>query len=120
MAFRFQLIEERSRVLTDPDGTSWLAVVYALDPPLPPGTRQTLVPALRQKLEERGQKLLAVDLFDEFVRIHMPLDASAPEVEEALQGALNQIEPAPPPEVPKEAQEALERYLRESRYPSSA
>ncbi|GEM_PF-3247042 len=117
MAFTLQLVEERSRVRTDSDGTSWLAVVYAVDPPLPAGTRQKLVPALRQGLAERGQKLLALDLFDEFVRVHVPLSTPAAAVEEALQEALAQVEPAPSPEAPQDAQaqEALERYLRESR-----
>lgn len=124
MAFAFQLVKERSGVRTDPDGTAWLAVVYALDPPLPSGARQKLVPALHRGLKQRDQELLAVDLFDEFIRIHVPLGASAPAVEEALREALAQIDFPPPPPSPsavsEEARGALERYLQASRHRSSA
>lgn len=122
MAYAFHLVKERSGVRTDPEGTAWLAVVYALDSPLPSGVRQKLVPALHRGLEERDQELLAVDLFDEFIRVHVPLDASAPAVEEALREALAQIDlpPSPPSAVSEEARGALERYFQASRHRSSA
>jgi len=112
MAFR--LVRERSRVRVEPGGEAALEVVYALDRRLPTGARQKLVPALSKALEERGLKLLALDIFDEFLRLSLPLEASAKAVEEALDRALRGLEPASAPEVPQGAEEQLERYLSES------
>jgi hypothetical protein len=111
MAFTYRLVRERSRVGIDPGGQAWLQVVYALNDHPPSGARQVLVPTLQKALEARGLRLIALDLFDEFVRLHLPLEASARDVEQALEEALRGLQPAPPLEIPREVEEQLGRYL---------
>lgn len=111
MALAYELILERSRVGVDPDGDAWLVVTYALSARPPSGTRQQVVPVLKADLKSRGSKLLALDIFDEFMRLHVPLDADRKDVEAALERALDAIEPSGEPEPPRDAETALQRYL---------
>ncbi len=114
MAFTFALVRERSRVGIDPSGQTWLQIVYALNERPPTGTRQVLVPAIEKALEARGLRLIALDLFDEFVRLYLPVEAAAQDVEQALNEALRELESAPLLDIPTGAEEQLGRYLSES------
>lgn len=117
MALSFKLVRERSRVRVEPeDAGAHLEITYGLDEGLPAGIRKFLVPRLRSALEARGQKLLAVDLFDEFVRLHLPRDSSPQPVESALREAAEAaLQEASSPEAPAaDAEEHLRRYLHQS------
>lgn len=111
MNLSFELAPERSRVGVDPDGGAWLAVTYALSDRPPSGTRQQVVPVLKADLKSRGSKLLALDIFDEYLRLHVPLDAERTDVEASLARALDAIEPSGNPEPPDDAESTLRRYL---------
>ncbi|MBI3659632.1 hypothetical protein HY230_04075 [Candidatus Acetothermia bacterium] len=113
MAITYKLVPERCRVRTEPDRKTWLQVVYALNTKPAIGTRQRLVPALKQALAAQKLELIALDLFDEFVKLHLPLEASAKTVEAALKEVLGKVEESTPAQVPKEAEEKLRQYLRE-------
>lgn len=95
----------------DPDGEAWLIVTYALSQRPPSGTRQQVVPVLKDELRSRDLKLLALDIFDEYLRLHVPVVSTRSDVEVALDRALALIEPAGDSEPPEEAESALERYL---------
>lgn len=111
MALNFEIIPERSRVGIEPDDTPRLEITYALEARPPSGTRQVLVPELKRALKQHDLELIALDLFDEFLRLHLPLRASREEVEAVLKEALNEVRPAATQQPPAEALEALERYL---------
>jgi hypothetical protein len=82
---------------------------------LPRGTRHTLVPALKHALASHQLKLLALDLFDEFIRVHMPLVASAKVVESCLETSLRELPEAGVARmIPGNAEEQLRRYLKQS------
>jgi len=99
----------------DPDGQASLVIVYALSDRPPVGTRQRLVPTLKQALANQHIKLLALDLFDEFIRIHIPLSASAKTVESCLERSLRELPEAGVARmIPENAEEQLRRYLKES------
>lgn len=111
MNLSYDLVSERSRVGVDPDGGAWLVVTYALSERPPSGTRQQVVPVLKADLKSRGSQLLALDIFDEYLRLHVPLDAAREDVEASLERALDAIEPSGAPQPPEDAESALERYL---------
>ncbi len=112
MNLSYALIPERSRVGVDHDGGAWLIVTYALSRRPPSGTRQQVVPVLKAELKSRGSQLLALDLFDEYLRLHVPLDADRAAVEAGIERALGAIEPAAELEPPDGAESELSRYLR--------
>lgn len=111
MTWSYELVPERSRVGVDPDGDAWLVVTYALSARPPSGTRQQIVPALKSDLKGRGLKLLALDIFDEYLRLHVPLEAARGDVEASLERALDAIQPSGEAEPPEDAATALKRYL---------
>ncbi len=114
MALKYHLVRERCRVGVGPDGAS-LEIVYALNERHPMGTRQKMVPALKKALATHHLQLLALDLFDEFIRLHLPLEASARVVEASLESILRDLEELETPmRVPPEAEGHLQQYLKES------
>jgi len=114
MNYTFKLVRERCRVGLDADGRARLEVVYALNNRPPSGTRQRLVPALKDALTKQKTQFVALDIFDEYLRVHVPSDTSAKAVETALEEALKSIEASKSTQLPKEAEEQLRRFLSES------
>lgn len=115
MALKYHLVRERCRVGVGPEGKASLEIVYALNGRHPQGTRQKLVPALEKALAAHNLQLLALDLFDEFVRLHLPLNASARIVEASLATLVRDLEALEMPmRVPAEAEVHLQQYLKES------
>lgn len=115
MDVTYKLVHERCRVGVSPDGKASLEVVYALSGRPPTGTRQTLVVALKKALAEHNLQLLALDLFDEFIRLHLPLDASANVVEPSLERILHELKASElTATTPRTAEDRLRRYLSES------
>ncbi|MFB6285360.1 MAG: hypothetical protein ABEK03_02115 [Candidatus Bipolaricaulia bacterium] len=111
MDLSYDLLPERSRVGVDHDGGAWLVVTYALSDRPPSGTRQQIVPVLKADLKSRGSQLLALDLFDEYLRLHVPIEVARGDVEASLQRALGAIEPAREHEPSEDAKAALSRFL---------
>jgi hypothetical protein len=111
MHYTYTLVRDRCRAGIDADGRTRLEIVYALNTQPPSGTRQRLVPALKAALLKKQLQLVALDIFDEYVRLHLPIEASAKEVEAALDEALASVEPARASHIPKEAAEQLREYL---------
>lgn len=108
------LVRERCRVVTQPDGQAWLEVVYQLEAPPPVGTRQQLVLALEKALRRQGLELRTLDLFDEYIRLRVPLATPAALVEATLEEVLRPLAPAAPLSPEEGAQTQLQRYLSES------
>ncbi|OGF56546.1 MAG: hypothetical protein A2Z21_06195 [Candidatus Fraserbacteria bacterium RBG_16_55_9] len=115
MAFTYKLVRERCRVGVSPERKASLEIVYALSERLPIGTRQKLVPGLTKALANHNLQLLALDLFDEFVRLHLPLEAPAKVVETSFQKILHELETSESAlKIPRTAEDQLRRYLSES------
>lgn len=114
MVYTFKLLQDRCRVTHKDDGRTWLDVVYVLNQRVPSGLRKVLVPALDKALAKQDLSLVALDLFDEFIRMSVPLETPAALVEKTLKDVLGAIKPTEPPAASKEAQQALKRYTAEA------
>jgi hypothetical protein len=114
MPYIYRLVRERCRVGVDSDGRTRFEIVYALNDRPPSGTRQRLVPALKNALSKQKIKFIALDLFDEYLRLHLLTDSAAQAVEAALDEALQAIEASKAIHPPKEAEDQLRRYLSET------
>lgn len=114
MAYTFKLQQDRCRVTHKDDGRTWLEVTYVLNRRAPSGLRKVLVPALDKALAKQDLSLVALDLFDEFVRMSVPIETPAALVEKTLKDVLGAIKPTESPAASKEAQQALQRYVGET------
>jgi hypothetical protein len=114
MDISFKLVAERCRISHQAGAGDFLEIVYALSERAPVGSRQTLVLSLQNALSSRGLPLLALDLFDEFMRLKLPLEAPAEVVEAALGESLKQLDRGTIPKIPEEVGVQLRRYLSES------
>ncbi len=114
MNMPFKLVPERCHISSQASAGDCLEVVYALTERAPKGARQTLVLSLQDALSNRGLRLLALDLFDEFMRLTIPLEAPANQVEAALRESLQQLDNVEDSIFSEEVGKHLHRFLDES------
>lgn len=116
MGYTFRLNSDRCRVGTDPQGASWIEVVYQLNRKAPSGLRHRLVPALENSLNTHQLRLISLDLFDEFVRVRVPSSTPAELVEVPLQDVLGQVD-IDQDDIPSEmARQHLVKFQKESKH----
>lgn len=114
MGYTFKLVHDRCRATHKDDGRTWLEVTYVLNQRVPSGLRKALVPALDKALAKQDLSLVALDLFDEFIRMSVPIETPAALVEKTLRDVLGAVRPVEPIAPSKEAQQALKRYIGEA------
>jgi hypothetical protein len=114
MKVNFRLLRERCRVGSYPGTGHLLQVVYGLDHPFPSGSRKVLAPELTESLAKQNIHLFALDLYDEMIRIQLPLSANAKVVERSLALAIASLPEASTVEASREDQQSLDRYFKES------
>lgn len=111
-----KLVRDRCRIEQISDGQPTLIVVYALDRQLPSGVRSVFVPKFRELLAQDDHNMYSVDLFDEFIKIHLPLGSRVEIVEDALSEAVQKLENMEFPEKSRLEKPELNSYLEKSNY----
>lgn len=88
MQLLLRLVRERCRVEQIADNWLNLIVVYALELWIPPGIHSTFIALFQEALSHNGLRMYSIDIFDEMIKITLPLQSRARMVEQALSEAV--------------------------------